>query len=223
MTTTDHVVVHGEFTPVKQPRGVVLLLHMLLANRHEYDNIAKRLATEGYASLALDARYGDTWNGFDNETVNSMKAADRNEAGSLLDVNAAYAWLKKQYPASPMFVLGSSIGASLAIPFAAQHPKLAGVLAFAPDMEIFEHLNMPKAAQSLRLPVFIACNETDTEQREAKALFEAVGSKAKTLFVLKGTSVHGARVLDPKTMVLFPELSAIYWPAVLKFLRSAGR
>lgn len=217
--TSDQVIVYGEFTPVEHPRGAFLLFHAFGFNRHEYDEIARRLAREGYASLAIDQRYGGTWGGQPNRTVEGLGSLSLEETEYPLDMNAAYAWMRQRLPGVRLFALGSGRGASLLFPFAQTHPDLAGLLAFSPSAGELQKLDVLRAARGLRMPVFVTSDRLGNEVQDAGAVFEAVASAKKARYVPTRYALRGAGVLDPGRMVLAPGLSEVYWQAVLRFLR----
>lgn len=59
----DGLTLYAEHVSPTRPLGAVLLLHDAGRNLHEFDGVTGRLAREGYASLALDARFGGSTTG----------------------------------------------------------------------------------------------------------------------------------------------------------------
>ncbi|MGI8748616.1 MAG: alpha/beta hydrolase, partial [Deinococcus sp.] len=132
LRAADGLLLSAEHTPLAHPRGALLLLHAAGQNRHEFRGIAPRLAREGYASLALDQRFGGDYDGFHNQTVPGLGRRILSEADELADIDAAFRWLKRRYPRTPVFALGSGASGVLLFPFAGRAQGLAGILAFSP-------------------------------------------------------------------------------------------
>lgn len=215
----DGLTLYGEHLAPAQPRGAVLLLHEAGRNLHEFGGVRQRLAREGYASLALDGRFGGTYDGKPNRTVGELGArlGSRvlSEADTLRDLDVALAWLRRRHPGVPVFALGSSTGGALLFPFAARHPDLAGLLAFSPYRgDVFE-LDVLAAARQVRVPVFVTSSNEPFEIAAARELARASGG---VQYVPPGFGLRGVVNLDPaKTTEV--AVSEGYWAAVLRFLR----
>jgi len=101
----------------RSPRGAVLLLHGVCEYSGSFDAIAPYFAALGYAVLAYDQR------GF-GQTQTRGKWAGQERLSR--DIGAAKTYLKRRVPNVPLFVLGESMGAALAVHASAQG-YLAGV------------------------------------------------------------------------------------------------
>jgi len=215
----DGLTLHAEFTRAAQPRGAVLLLHSAGRNRHELGAVARRLAREGYASLALDQRSGGEYGGHLNRTVQGLGGRILGDADQLGDLGTALNWLKRTYPGRPLFVLGSGQSATLLFPLAARHPDLAGILAFSPNPSDLLELDALAAARRVRVPVFVTSENGPYQIETARRLLRAVASPRKVQYVPPTFGLPGAQSLDPAAMN-GPQASEGYWRAVLRFLRS---
>jgi len=112
--------------PARNPRALVLLLHGALDYSGAFDELGPQLANHGLSALAIDQRgFGATstrgsWGG-DNQMVR--------------DVIEAILFLRMRYGCSlPLFVLGESMGAAVAVHSAARVPDLdlAGLVLASP-------------------------------------------------------------------------------------------
>jgi alpha-beta hydrolase superfamily lysophospholipase len=206
---TDGINVYAAHTKVAKSRGLIVLFHQANSSRLEYEKIAPRLNTLGFATLAVDQRSGGSEFGGTNKTAAQVTAAGYLEA--LPDLEASLKYAKNTLKAPKVIVWGSSYSSALVFLLTAKNPKdVAGVLAFSPD----EYLGQPKlvqnAAQKVSVPVFIT--SAASEVSAAKTIFNATGSKNKTQFIPKGVGLHGSRVLTN------PLTGTEYWVAVEKFL-----
>lgn len=121
----------GEFVPyrlwsAKQPRALALLLHGAFDYSGAFDEIAPQLLAHGIAGLAIDQRgFGAT----------ASRGGWRGKHRMLRDAIEAIAFLKKRFGAGlPVFIIGESMGAALAVHVASRSPdlELAGLVLAAP-------------------------------------------------------------------------------------------
>ena len=195
-TTEDGVVLSGSlFEPAQVPAPAVLLLHMQTRTRHDWDNVADRLAARGFVALSFDFRNhgesaaGPTGSGDDLTTLQ-------------LDVKAALRFLAER-PAlgnGRVAVVGASVGANLAALAGAADPAVRAVVLFSPGLE-YRGLRIESAMKSRfadRAALILVSQEDPYSLRSARALVEAGGGLWE-LRVLEGAghgSVMFARVPD---------------------------
>jgi alpha-beta hydrolase superfamily lysophospholipase len=110
-TADDHEI--GAWLARGDPRkGCVLLLHGNRSSRRQMSQVMQCLAEARFTVLAISLRaHGDS-------------TGEKNDFGwsARHDVAAAVAWLSKEYPRRPVYVVGRSLGAAAAI-FAAEDLK----------------------------------------------------------------------------------------------------
>lgn len=110
--TRDQVKIHGWLLPAENPKGIVFFLHGNAENISTHINSVYWLPEQGYDVLLMDYRgYGRSEGSPDFPDV-------------FLDVAAMYQWLQ-QYAGEkqlPVFVLGQSLGASIASVYFSQLP-----------------------------------------------------------------------------------------------------
>lgn len=211
----DGLPLYGEHVSPVKPRGAVLLLHEAGRNPREFGGVAGRLAREGYASLALDQRFGGEYDSFPSQTAAWLGSRLLSEADVLKDLDVAFAWLKRRHPGVPIFALGSGTSGALLFPFAVRHPSLAGLLAFSPYRgDVFE-LDVLAAARQVKVPVFVTSSNEPFEIAAARELARASGGMQ---YVPPGFGLRGAVNLDP-AKTTEAAVSEGYWAAVLRFLR----
>jgi pimeloyl-ACP methyl ester carboxylesterase len=116
LTAGDGIEVAGTYIPGSLPSGVVML-HMMPATRRSYDGLGDKLAEAGFHTMAIDLRgHGDSGGG------DYMDFSDAQHQKAILDVKAAVDFLKKQNPDMGIGFVGASIGANLALQYAAANP-----------------------------------------------------------------------------------------------------
>lgn len=106
-------------------RGQVVLVHGLMSQGSEFEDLPAKLAERGWRTLALDQRGFGASGGMRGITTQERATAD---------VRAAVAWLRKDAPNLPVALLGHSMGAVFALRALAEDPSIrTGILAAPMD------------------------------------------------------------------------------------------
>lgn len=112
--------------PASAPRALVLLLHGASDYSGAFDEIGPRFAARGLTALAIDQRgFGAT----------STRGAWRGKNRMIRDAIEAIVYLRMRFGAAlPVFIVGESMGAALAVHAASRAPDLdlAGIVLAAP-------------------------------------------------------------------------------------------
>ncbi|MBX3063769.1 MAG: alpha/beta fold hydrolase [Anaerolineae bacterium] len=109
------------------PAPAILLLHQNGSSKREWNEVAKVLAENGYATLAVDQRgFGETKGKVD------WKLAEQ-------DVTLMFAWLRAQEGIDPerVAVMGGSIGSNMALRGCAADDGCKAVIALSPGLNYF--------------------------------------------------------------------------------------
>ena len=112
--------------PARDPRALVLLLHGALDYSGAFDELGPQLANHGLSALAIDQR------GFGATSTRGSWGGDNR---MIRDVIEAILFLRMRYGCDlPLFVLGESMGAAVAVHSAARVPDLdlAGLVLASP-------------------------------------------------------------------------------------------
>jgi alpha-beta hydrolase superfamily lysophospholipase len=140
LTTSDGVRVHGTY--VSQPGATgkgLILLHMLRHERSDWRAFAATTQAAGYNSLAIDLRgHGHSLHTVDGRTLNLASFTDADFAAMIHDVDAAYQYLRQRadIDQAHVYIVGASIGANLALNFAAAHPDgIKAVVLLSPGLD----------------------------------------------------------------------------------------
>lgn len=183
--TPDHVELSATYYPPwieeDDAAPAVILLHEAGRTRQIWDAFARLLQRNGIAALAVDLRgHGESIRQQTSEGVRRLdwaKFEPREYAQMLLDVEAAWDFLSTQLEVDTLriAVMGSALGANLAIRYAEINDEVAALILLSPAVNYGElriEETMPKLAQ---LPLRIIVSAADTESFEA----------AKTLLSLR--------------------------------------
>jgi dienelactone hydrolase len=204
---TDGVLITAE-TGGKARGPVIILFHMAGASRGEYRDIAPRLHTLGYRTLAVDQRSGGGFNGVRNETVAGV-GRSAGYAAAIPDLKAAGIYARHVMKAKRVGVIGSSYSASLVLIVAGNDAGFAdAVMSFSPGEYFSDGRHVRTAATKIKAPVFLTAARGEIGQITpiAKVITSPV-----TVFKPKGSGRHGATALATKS-------KAEYWAALEAFL-----
>jgi alpha-beta hydrolase superfamily lysophospholipase len=122
-----------------KPIGMVLAIHGLTLHGKRYDVLGKAFAAEGFYACAPDMRgfgrcYTDDKHVFD---VNGESKKKVNYDKSFADIVALAQAMKRANPNVPLFAMGESLGTTMCIKLAAEHPELVnGLLLSGPTVKV---------------------------------------------------------------------------------------
>ncbi len=122
--------------PDIETRGIVVCIPGFGLHRTSFAGLGQKLAQEGYSVYAYDVR------GFGSNTT--LKARDRIDLEKTMDdLKAAIGALRQDNPNLPIFVLGESMGGSIALQFTAANPDLVdGLVAAVPSSRRYRQFKL---------------------------------------------------------------------------------
>ncbi len=122
----DGLMLHGHYyTPFEGESPAVLLIHQLYTTSASWEPLIQPLIDAGYRVLSIDLRgYGLT-----RGRINWRMAQQ--------DTQIWLNWLYEQPGVGPVFVMGSSMGANLALVACADAPRCRGSIALSPGLNYF--------------------------------------------------------------------------------------
>lgn len=179
--TPDGAKLIGSFyNPQKPNSPALLLIHVWTANRHTYDEFAERMNGQGYAVLSFDGRgFGESTKKADGSEIKVDLDKGIDPKLLLSDANAAVEFLSKQanVDANKIGIVGASYGSSVAIMYAADHPKIAAVVLLSPGINYFDNLpTVPAIKKYGTRPILLVAAEDDKESAaDVHKLKEASG------------------------------------------------
>lgn len=130
LITSDKVKIAADYYPAEGARGVVLL-HMMPADRTSWTRFAEKLQQAGFFALAIDLRgHGESAGGPEGY----KDFSDIEHQQSRLDVEAATDFLRAK-GVEKLCLVGASIGANLALQYAAEHKDASAVVVLSPGLD----------------------------------------------------------------------------------------
>jgi dienelactone hydrolase len=200
ITSPDGVILVGSFYPAGNPHAKgLLLLHQWQSDRHSFDNLAKQLHAKGFAVLSIDGRgFGESTRAVDGTTVTAERT-DAAVKAMLGDVDAGFEFLAKQpnVDAWRIGIVGASYGSSLALIYAADHPRVGAVALLSPGMNYFGNMPTEPAVKKYGYrPMLFLAAEDDKESADAVRKLDPMGQD-KFLYPRRiyPTGGHGTALL----------------------------
>jgi pimeloyl-ACP methyl ester carboxylesterase len=140
LETFDRVQIRAEFTlpeGIPAPIPSALLLHGYGEDSSVWADLEARLLTEGWAVMKMDLR------GHGQSTIRNSQSIEPSESWRTdpqqfpLDLEPALDWLKTQprVDATRLAVIGSDVGANLALVASGRYSEVATVVAINPDVQ----------------------------------------------------------------------------------------
>ena len=194
--TTDGLTIQGTFqaAPGVVSGPVVILLHELGTDRHDYDQIWPLFHPEGLATLAIDFR---SHGASDSAGVDMNMLPDTPEQLSR-DLEGALAWLAQRPEVDPtrIGVMGLSMGANVAL--LGNHQRedsgVASTIAFSPSESSVASL-VGTSELSFQSVLYVASENDSAAAQSAQALMDRT-EEPKTLQLVQGTSSAGSALLS---------------------------
>jgi dienelactone hydrolase len=179
------------YEPGARQAPAVILVHMLHRNRHDWDPVAARLASEGIGALAIDLRgHGESSGGLEGGEAPDYSTLVR-------DVAAARRYLvsRGDVQQSHIGIVGASIGANLAVLQASLDPSIVSLALLSPSLD-YRGLRIEAAMKKYggRPALLVASDEDPYALRSAKDLQKA-GAGTRELLVLNHAG-HGTVMLS---------------------------
>lgn len=199
--TADSITIHGDYysnnTP---PDGLLILLHMNRSNRSVWKSFAEQAVTQRFALLAIDFRgHGESTHGAVSDiTFESLTNDDY--ANMVNDVDGAVQWLrsKPEYAGLPMGIIGASIGANVALAYAAEHKSISAVILMSPGEDYRGVLAPPALQQYGDRPCLIILSEDDNYSSVSSRKLKEAGGEGTELFQYT-TGGHGTLMFETQS------------------------
>lgn len=209
LLTPDDVGLAAAYYPATTTNPVApaaVLLHSFGENRDEWGSFPLLLQHNGIHVLNFDFRgHGESTRRITADgpqRVDYQNFTARDFQNLLVDVNTAVSWLEEQpgVDKDRIVLIGTSLGANLAVRFAAEYEKPAAMLLFSPGYE-YKQIRIDDVFPKLpRIPLRVVVSQRDTFSFEtARRLLEERRQSGrardfKELIVCSGAS-HGTEQL----------------------------
>jgi dienelactone hydrolase len=190
LRTEDGVTLLGSLVMPSRPGPGLILLHMQTRSREDWQPLAGRLAEAGFAVLAIDLR------GHGASDPPPAGADPQDLSRMLLDVKAARAFLASRPDVAQgrVGIAGASIGANLALVYAATDPTVRSLVLLSPGLEYRGlRTEAPMAKLGRCAVMFVASDEDSYAVNSARKLAKQEGG-ARDVRVLSGAG-HGTAML----------------------------
>jgi dienelactone hydrolase len=207
LNTTDDVGIIGTYYPADQPHApAVLLIHSIFRDHTVWTDFATLLQHNGIAALAIDLRgHGESTRKLTAEgpvKIDLRNLTSRDFQDMLLDIEAAIDWLQAQPEIDNKHIalIGESVGANVALRYAAINEDLSAVVLFSPGLNYRSVRTDDVIRQLGHIPFHIFVSQSDDFAfRSSKRLIEirtelGITDATNELTVCTG-SLHGSEML----------------------------
>jgi len=193
LETSDNVKIIGDYAGTPE-EPAVLLLHMMPAVRSSWKELSGKLNERGFQTLAIDLRgHGESQGGPEGY----RKFSDEIHQSSIHDVEAGVKLLKSK-GAPKIFIAGASIGANLALWYAAEHKEIDGAILLSPGfnyrgLKTESYVSGLKGSQS----VYFAASRDDSYSAETiEGLFAKMPLGVKKELKMFERAGHGTTMFE---------------------------
>lgn len=131
INSSDNINIAADLYEVEQPKGWLLLVHMMPATKESWRQFAAVMQEAGYESLAIDLRghgesvYADSRGQM--RRLDYREFSDEEHQASIKDLEAGWEFLKSRGALlEKTTLIGASIGANLSLQFLANHQDFNG-------------------------------------------------------------------------------------------------
>lgn len=204
ITTSDGVILTGLYqAPARTDEPVAILLHGLGSSQGEWSAFAEQLAAQGWGYLSYDARgHGGSTRMTDGATI-SYRLFGAPGAGSewekmVSDLNAVARFLarRKNIPSAELVLIGASLGANIALNWAAAHRDIKAVLLLSPGLNYAGITTEKPVMQCDGMRIAFAAAPTDAYAWfSSRALYGRIRQNPRAAF-FEGTAGHGVQMFD---------------------------
>lgn len=201
--TKDGLTIEGDYYASSRESGV-LLLHMMPADRTSWNSFALKLQEAGFHILAIDLRgHGKSTGG----PVGYRTFSDAEHQQSIFDIEAAVEFLYGK-GIKKLHIGGASIGANLAVQYAAKHLEVVSVLLLSPGLDYHGiHTDIWIDNIKPHQAVLLVASDDDVYSfTSIKALFDRSTSLPKREIKLLSEAGHGTSMFE-KNSAFIEELT----------------
>ena len=192
LITSDGVRIAYEYKTVKGENGTAVLLHGYGSSLEEWYDFGKFLRAHGWSTLAFDFRghgMSTEWRG---KEIEWKQLTESGRLSMIKDIEAVVKFIP--VPRN-LWLIGSSVGANLALNFAADHPEAAGVVLLSPGFNYGGIESQPAMEKYGSRPVLIAGSEDDPGTPKICMLLQQK-ARGENRLLLYEKAGHGSAMLE---------------------------
>ncbi len=208
----DGLMITADLYEIKSNKPLILMCHQAGYSRGEYVETAVKLNQMGYSCLAIDQRSGSRIGGLANETA--QRAVDKKLPGDYLDalqdIEAAVDFAYEKYK-KPIYIMGSSYSASLAMVVGNRTNKIAAIMAYSPGEYFNGELIVADEIKGLAKPIYIT--SARFEANNVSTFVNRIDTKYVTHYIPNVKGLHGSKTLWKST-----DGYEQFWESLSKFL-----
>ena len=198
LTAADGTALKATFFAAGAPGPGVILFHQCNQQRHNWDDVASRLAAAGINVLTVDYRgFGESGGGRFAE-INQQQRVEYVDQKWPGDMDVAFHYLVSQPGVTPGVIGagGASCGVHQAIQLARRHPEVKSLVLLSGDTNRDGRHFLQESA---KLPLFVsvADDDGDGDSTLAMEFLLGVSSNPGDKFVHYATGGHGTAMFAP--------------------------
>jgi alpha-beta hydrolase superfamily lysophospholipase len=178
--TSDGWDIHATCWNAGEGEPAAILLHMLPADRHSYDDFGSKLAAAGFNVLALDSRgHGESVN-HDGKVERYNDFGGDEYRSSVADVAAAKTFLAgKGADTSRTVIVGASIGANFALNYGAPDADVRAVVLLSPGLNYHGVTTADAMSAYGDRPAYLVASEEDSYAADSVGKLHEIAGKAE--------------------------------------------
>jgi len=199
LETSDGVQLFYEHLPADSERGIAILLHGYGMRYNEWALLKEFLSEREWSTLAIDFRgNGASMEGKDR-VWDWMEFGVRDWLLLLKDIDAAVKHAQEISPSNNIWLIGSSLGANLALNYAAKASDLSGIVLLSPSLN-YLGIRTEKTIVQLSKPVLMIASQDDKASFSASQKLIQMAKGKKKLIRLKQVG-HGNEMIAKKPVL----------------------
>jgi len=210
----DSIPIVADITIPENYKEIILLCHQANSSRGEFNETAKILAQEGYASIAIDLRSGDKKNGVINHTAKTAKNKNlrTDYIDAIPDIESGINFAYQLNDNKPIVCLGSSYSASLILLISKNNEKIKALSCFSPG-EYLKNISLHDSIIGLDKPLFITCANHEIQQ--TGNLLDSIPKDQYHFYQPINDGMHGSSALWETN----PD-NSLYWNELKRWLET---
>ncbi|MDO8557578.1 MAG: alpha/beta fold hydrolase [bacterium] len=198
LKTIDDTTIFGDWHQVPGSSKAALLLHQRGRDHAMWKDFCGTLEKKGWNTLAIDLRGHGKSGGFGKKK--DLKFDQFEDYHTMYyDITAAMDFLKRETPNGKFVVVGSSIGANLALAYAADHFEVKAAILLSPGLNYFG-LRTDDVMVEYHRPLALITTKDDPSYPDAQKLIKEPGVQRANLWYQEfETGGHGVKIFEAHT------------------------
>lgn len=210
LKTADGWTLHAVYSPAPEGGKTFLLLHGTGGRKEDWIRLGRLLARKGYGYFAVDFRgHGESRTAPDGSAAHWRKFPKPtkvyNEWGNMLnDVQTSVdALVGRGVAEESIGIVGSEVGGSLGLKYAAVHPKISMIALLSPGMSHQEVTTVNAMRAYKNRPILMVYSEADKNAAKAVPIlfvFAKAAAGERNAMTLLAPKERGVRMLRGPTL-----------------------